>query len=148
MNAVLGTIQYRKAEKSLDSLKDLAAPAARVIRDGKRQEIASKEIVPGDYVILEAGDMIVADGRILRNYSLQVNEGSLTGESANVEKMKKYCRKKYRWQTGKYGIFRKLCNIWKSGGTCNSNRNGDGIRKDCRVDESDEGAEDSASDKS
>ena len=86
MNAVLGTIQYRKAEKSLDSLKDLAAPAARVIRDGKRQEIASKEIVPGDYVILEAGDMIVADGRILRNYSLQVNEGSLTGESANVEK--------------------------------------------------------------
>ena len=86
MNAVLGTIQYRKAEKSLDSLKDLAAPAARVIRDGKRQEIASKEVVPGDYVILEAGDMIVADGRILRNYSLQVNEGSLTGESANVEK--------------------------------------------------------------
>ena len=86
MNAVLGTIQYRKAEKSLDSLKDLAAPAARVIRDGKRQEIASKEIVPGDYVILEAGDMIVADGRILRNYSLQVNEGSLTGESVNVEK--------------------------------------------------------------
>lgn len=105
MNAVLGTIQYRKAEKSLDSLKDLAAPAARVIRDGKRQEIASKEIVPGDYVILEAGDMIVADGRILRNYSLQVNEGSLTGESANVEKMKKYCRKKYRWQTGKIWYF-------------------------------------------
>ena len=64
----------------------MAAPAARVIRDGKRQEIASKEIVPGDYVILEAGDMIVADGRILRNYSLQVNEGSLTGESVNVEK--------------------------------------------------------------
>lgn len=105
MNAVLGTIQYRKAEKSLDSLKDLAAPAARVIRDGKRQEIASKEIVPGDYVILEAGDMIVADGRILRNYSLQVNEGSLTGESVNVEKMKKYCRKKYRWQTGKIWYF-------------------------------------------
>lgn len=86
MNAVLGTVQHVKAEKSLDSLKQLSSPNAKVIRDGMKQEISSREVVPGDIVILEAGDMIVADGRILHNYSLQVNESSLTGESTNVDK--------------------------------------------------------------
>ena len=86
MNAVLGTIQYRKAENSLDSLKNLSAPCAKVIREGKKKEIPSRELVPGDLVELEAGDMVVADGRILDNYSLQVNESALTGESTNVEK--------------------------------------------------------------
>lgn len=86
MNAVLGTVQHIKAQRSLESLKQLSAPNAKVIRNGVKQEISSKEIVPGDIVMLEAGDMIVADGRILHNYSLQVNESSLTGESTNVEK--------------------------------------------------------------
>ena len=86
LNAILGTIQYSKAEKSLDSLKELSAPRAKVLRDGIKKEVQSKEIVPGDILLLEAGDMIVADGRILANYSLQVNESSLTGESTNVEK--------------------------------------------------------------
>ena len=86
MNAVLGTVQHVKAQRSLDSLKQLSSPNAKVIRNGVKQEIPSREIVPGDIVMLEAGDMIVADGRILRNYSLQVNESSLTGESTNVEK--------------------------------------------------------------
>ena len=86
MNAILGTVQHVKAQRSLDSLKQLSAPNAKVIRNGVKQEIPSREIVPGDIVMLEAGDMIVADGRILRNYSLQVNESSLTGESTNVEK--------------------------------------------------------------
>lgn len=86
LNAVLGTVQYVKAEKSLDSLKELSAPKAKVFRDGVRKEIASKEVVPGDFLMLEAGDMIAADGRIIENFSLQVNESSLTGESANVEK--------------------------------------------------------------
>ncbi len=86
MNAILGTVQHIKAEKSLDSLKQLSSPNAKVIRDGLKQEIPSREVVPGDIVILEAGDMIVADGRILHNYSLQVNESSLTGESTNVDK--------------------------------------------------------------
>lgn len=86
MNAVLGTVQHIKAQRSLESLKQLSAPNAKVIRNGVKQEIPSKEIVPGDIVMLEAGDMIVADGRILHNYSLQVNESSLTGESTNVEK--------------------------------------------------------------
>lgn len=86
MNAVLGTVQHVKAQKSLDSLKQLSTPNAKVIREGSKQEIPSKDIVPGDIVILEAGDMIVADGRILNNYSLQVNESSLTGESTNIDK--------------------------------------------------------------
>lgn len=86
LNAVLGTIQHVKAQKSLDSLKELSSPNAKVMREGIKIEIPSKDVVPGDIVILEAGDMIVADGRIIENYSLQVNESSLTGESANVEK--------------------------------------------------------------
>ena len=87
MNAVLGTVQHVKAEKSLDSLKQLSSPNARVIRDGVQQEIPSREVVPGDILMLEAGDMVAADGRILHSYSLQVNESSLTGESTNVDKV-------------------------------------------------------------
>ncbi len=86
LNAILGTVQYVKAEKSLDSLKELSAPKAKVLRDGNKKEVLSKEIVPGDVLLLEAGDMIVADGRMIANYSLQVNESSLTGESTNVDK--------------------------------------------------------------
>ena len=86
LNAVLGTVQYVKAEKSLESLKALASPHAKVRRGGKIQEILSKDVVMGDILLLEAGDMISADGRILKNYSLQVNESALTGESLNVDK--------------------------------------------------------------
>ena len=86
LNAVLGTVQYVKAEKSLDSLKALSSPHAKVIRDGVRKEVLSKDVVPGDVLMLEAGDIVVADGRILENFSLQVNESSLTGESTNVDK--------------------------------------------------------------
>ena len=86
LNAVLGTVQHCKAEKSLESLKAMSAPTARVFRDGERLIIPSVQIVPGDIVELEAGDMVVADGRILHNYSLKVNESSLTGESEGVEK--------------------------------------------------------------
>ena len=86
LNSILGTVQHVKAEKSLDSLKSLSSPSAKVIRDGQKIEIDSKKVVPGDILILEAGDMVVADGRILHNYSLQVNESSLTGESTNIDK--------------------------------------------------------------
>lgn len=86
LNAVLGTIEHEKAEKSLASLKSLSAPKAVVMRDGRPQEILSADVVPGDLLLLEAGDMAAADGRILENYSLLVNESSLTGESVNVEK--------------------------------------------------------------
>lgn len=86
LNAVLGTAQYVKAEKSLDSLKNLSSPNAKVLRDGAKREILAKEVVPGDILLLEAGDLVAADGRIINNYSLQVNESSLTGESTNVDK--------------------------------------------------------------
>lgn len=86
MNAILGTVQHQKAESSLESLKSLSTPSSKVIRGGEKIEISSKEIVPGDILILEAGDLVSADGRILECYSLQVNESSLTGESTNVDK--------------------------------------------------------------
>ena len=86
LNAILGTAQHIKAEKSLESLKSLSSPNAKVIRDGVKIEIPSKYVVDGDIVVLEAGDLVVADGRIINNYSLQVNESSLTGESTNVDK--------------------------------------------------------------
>ena len=86
LNAILGTVQHFKAQKSLDSLKALSSPEAKVLRDGVKMEIPSKDVVPGDILLLEAGDLVVADGRILESYSLQVNESSLTGESTNVDK--------------------------------------------------------------
>lgn len=86
LNAILGTVQHFKAEQSLNSLKSLSAPSAKVIRNGEKIEIQSKDVVPGDILILEAGDLVTADGRIIENYSLQVNESSLTGESLSVEK--------------------------------------------------------------
>ena len=86
LNAILGTLQHKKAEKSLDSLKSLSSPTAKVMRDGQKVEIASKDVVPGDILILEAGDLVVADGRILNSFSLQVNESALTGESTSVDK--------------------------------------------------------------
>lgn len=86
MNAILGTFQHVKAEKSLESLKSLSSPSAKVIRDGQKIEIDSTDVVTGDIMVLEAGDLVVADGRIINNYSLQVNESSLTGESTNIDK--------------------------------------------------------------
>ena len=87
LNAILGTFQTVKAEKSLESLKAMSAPSAKVIREGLRVEIPAAEIVPGDILVLEAGDMISADGRIIECFSLKVNESSLTGESEAVEKV-------------------------------------------------------------
>ena len=86
LNAVLGTVQHQKAEKSLASLKAMSAPTAKVLRDGRRREVAGPDVVPGDIVELEAGDLVVADGRLLECWSLKVNESSLTGESEAVEK--------------------------------------------------------------
>ena len=87
VNATLGTIQHLKAEQSLSSLKALSSPSTKVLRNGERIEIDSKDVVVGDIIFLEAGDYVPADGRILENYSLQVNESSLTGESESIVKM-------------------------------------------------------------
>lgn len=86
MNAILGTVQHEKAQKSLDGLKALSSPTARVLRDKRQTEIPSAQVVPGDIVLLEAGDLVVADGRLLECHSLQMNESSLTGESDSVDK--------------------------------------------------------------
>lgn len=86
LNAVLGTWQHVKAQKSLESLKSLAAPMAVVRRQGRQYEVPSAGIVPGDIVCLEAGNLVVADGRILECASFKVNESSLTGESDAVGK--------------------------------------------------------------
>lgn len=96
MNAVLGTVQYKKAEKSLKSLKKLSAPGAQVMRDGKVQQIPAAELVPGDLVLLESGSLVAADGRVLESYNLQVNESSLTGESLPVEKQAQVMRENGR----------------------------------------------------
>ncbi len=86
MNSILGTIQTIKAQKSLDALRQLSTPSARVIRDGMKMEIPSPELVVGDILLLEAGDVVSADARVIESYSLQVNESSLTGEAESVEK--------------------------------------------------------------
>lgn len=86
INAILGTVQTLKAESSLNSLKQISAPKAKVLRDETVTEIPSREVTVGDVVLLEAGDYIPADGRILDLASLKVNESALTGESLSVEK--------------------------------------------------------------
>ena len=86
INAILGTVQTVKAEQSLNSLKQLSAPEAKVIRDGVVIQIPSREVTVGDEVVIEAGDCIPADGKLLECASLKVDESALTGESLSVEK--------------------------------------------------------------
>lgn len=86
LNAVLGVAQQKQAEKSLEGLKKLSAPTARVLRDKRVREIPSEYVTVGDLVLLEAGDYICADGRIYESLGLKVNESALTGESLGVEK--------------------------------------------------------------
>ena len=86
INAVLGTVQTIKAENSLAGLKQLSAPHAKVIRDGSLMQIPAREVTVGDEVVIEAGDMIAADGIIISCASLKTDESALTGESLPVEK--------------------------------------------------------------
>ena len=86
MNAILGTVQTVKAAASLDSLKQMSAPTAKVVRDGRVVQIPGREVTVGDVVVLEAGDSVCADGRLLECASLKCAESALTGESLPVEK--------------------------------------------------------------
>ena len=86
LNAALGLFQESKAEKALEALKKMAAPHARVIRDGIVREIPAAEVVPGDLLLLETGDAVCADGRVVESRSLKTEESALTGEALPVEK--------------------------------------------------------------
>ena len=86
INAALGLFQESKAEKTLEALKKMAAPHARVIRDGIVREISAAEVVPGDLLLLETGDAVCADGRVVESRSLKTEESALTGEALPVEK--------------------------------------------------------------
>jgi len=86
LNAIVGFVQEYRSEKAIEAMKKLTAPEARVIRDGKIKIIPAENVVPGDILVLEAGDRIAADARLLESVSLQTNEAVLTGESTPVEK--------------------------------------------------------------
>lgn len=86
LNAVMGFVQEYRAEKAISALKKLAVPVAKVIRDGRFQEISSELLAPGDIVKIQAGDLIPADGRLLDTSNLTIEEATLTGESIPVEK--------------------------------------------------------------
>ena len=87
LNAILGVIQESKAEAAIEALQTMTAATCKVLRDGKQVSIHSTELVPGDVVILEAGDAVPADGRIIENASLKIEEAALTGESVPVNKV-------------------------------------------------------------
>ncbi|MCB1166418.1 MAG: cation-translocating P-type ATPase [Leptospiraceae bacterium] len=86
LNSILGTYQKWKAQASLEALKKMASPVARVVRDGVRREIPTAEVTVGDILDVEAGDLVCADGRIIEAHGLQVSESALTGESTSVNK--------------------------------------------------------------
>ena len=86
LNALLGVIQERRAEEALAALKKMAAPEARVLRDGHRDTVPARELVPGDFVFLEAGNYVPADMRLVQSANLRIDEASLTGESEAVDK--------------------------------------------------------------
>lgn len=89
LNAIMGVMQEAKAEKSLEALKRMSAPTAKVKRDGIIKQIPSIEVVPGDYIIIETGSYIPADSRIVKSYNLKVEESALTGETLPVLKDEK-----------------------------------------------------------
>ncbi len=100
LNALIGFIMEFQAEKAMDALRQMTTQSARVLRGGKVTEIPSTEIVPGDIILLDAGDMVQADGRIIESTSLQADESALTGESLPVDKSPVSSPKIPRWPSG------------------------------------------------
>ena len=98
--ALLGFVQEYRAEKALEALKKMLSPTVRLIRHGKEQDVPSKDVVPGDILLLEAGFKIPADGRLIENASLKCDEASLTGESMPVSKDIRPLAEADGWRTG------------------------------------------------
>jgi Ca2+-transporting ATPase len=105
LNAVLGFVQEFRTEKTLDALKSLAAPAARVIRNGRQVSIPAEQIVPGDLIMLETGDRVPADAVLLESTNTQVDESLLTGESVPVEKYAAAAGDRQRGEERKYRVY-------------------------------------------
>ena len=128
MNAVLGTVQHFKAEKSLEALKSMSSPTAKVMRDNNIHIVNASDVTVGDIVLVEQGDIVCADGRLVSCASLQVNESSLTGESNGIDRRKNTSRRQEE-----YGLHRLSCNGRQRYVCCNSSRNGYGAWQDCRA---------------
>ncbi len=144
MNSILGTVQTVKAQKSLDALKQLSTPSARVIRGGMKQEIPSTDLVVGDLLLLEAGDVVGADARIVESYSLQVNESALTGEAESVEKQVERRERVRARRSERHGVLQRPGDVWTRYGRGHCDRHEYGDRQDRHDDESDQGAQDPA----
>ena len=111
LNAVLGVFQESKAEAAIEALQTMTAATCKVLRDGKQVALHSDQLVPGDVVLLEAGDAVPADGRLLESASLKIEEAALTGESVPVNKIIDAlawprARRTCLWATGR------TCAIW------------------------------------
>ena len=131
INAILGTIQTVKAEQSLQSLKKLSGPEAKVLRDGTTVQLPARELVVGDIILLEAGDMIPADGRLIENASLKVDESALTGESLAVEKNLETLSAEVPLGDRTNMVFSGSFVTRQS--SYNRHRNADGSRENCRA---------------
>ena len=147
INAILGTVQTVKAEQSLNSLKQLSAPEAKVIRDGVVIQIPSREVTVGDEVVIEAGDCIPADGKLLECASLKVDESALTGESLSVEKSLEEVPEGAALGDQTNRVFSGSFSTYGRG-TFDGNWNGDGSRKDCQTIEDNIGKTNAPPDKS
>lgn len=127
LNAIMGVVQEAKAEKSIEALQEMTPPKAKVTRDGITNEINAEELVPGDIIILEAGNYVPADSRITESFNLKIEESSLTGETEPVLKeADKICKPNVALRRyEQYGIYGKYCSKWTWKSNCNRHRNGD-----------------------
>ena len=126
LNALLGYIQEARAEKSVRALMALAAPEATVVRDGERQRVATHDIVPGDIVMIEAGDKIPADARIIESANLHTDEAPLTGESMPVAKETQADRRRRRpRRSPQHAVLQHRRHLWPRPRRCRRHRDGD-----------------------
>ena len=130
-SVILGFVQEYRAEKAIEALKQMAAPTATALRDGEETEVAARDLVPGDVILLRAGDRIPADARLIEAINLQVEEAVLTGESLPVEKHTAPTPegRPGGWRPEKHGLQRHGCLVWSRAGCSGRNRNEHRVRE-------------------